>query len=48
MEILTGMPMGVRDEEGRYAEASVNARVERRLTELAEKARAFREGEGSS
>ncbi len=41
MEILTGMPMGVRDERGEYPEDSVNHRVERRLAELAERRREF-------
>ncbi len=41
MEILTGLPAGVRDSEGRFPEGSMNARVEARLIELADKRRAF-------
>ncbi len=41
MEILTGVPMGERDEEGSYPEGTLNHRVERRLVDLAEKAREF-------
>jgi lon-related putative ATP-dependent protease len=36
MELLTGMEMGERDDEGRFPEGSVNARVEARLEALAE------------
>jgi len=36
MELLTGMEMGERDEEGRFPEGTVNARVEARLEALAE------------
>jgi len=41
LEILTGQPAGARDADGRFPEGSVNARVEARLIELAEKRRAF-------
>ncbi len=41
IEILTGVPAGERDEEGNYPEGSVNAMVEQRLIEMAEKRRAF-------
>ncbi len=41
IEILTGLPAGVRGADGRFPEDSVNARVEARLIELAEKRRAF-------
>jgi predicted ATP-dependent protease len=41
IEILTGVPAGERDEEGNYPEGSVNAMVEQRLVEMAEKRRAF-------
>jgi len=41
MEILTGIPMGERDEAGDYPENSVNYRVEQRLAELAERRREF-------
>ncbi|MFB6240735.1 MAG: Lon protease family protein, partial [Gemmatimonadota bacterium] len=37
MEILTGEPMGERDEEGRYPEGTINYLVEERLSELADK-----------
>ncbi|MDX1631721.1 MAG: AAA family ATPase [Thermoanaerobaculia bacterium] len=36
MELLTDLPMGEADEEGHYPEDSLNARVERRLAELAD------------
>jgi lon-related putative ATP-dependent protease len=39
--ILTGLEAGARDAEGRFPEGSVNARVEARLIELADKRRAF-------
>ena len=41
LEILTGQPSGARDADGRFPEGSVNARVEARLIELADKRRAF-------
>ena len=41
LEILTGQPAGVRDADGRFPDGSVNARVEARLIELADKRRAF-------
>jgi predicted ATP-dependent protease len=44
IEILTGLPAGERDERGEFPDGSVNQKVERRLTEFAERARAFREG----
>ena len=37
MELLTGVPIGERDDEGRYPEESVNGRVAARLAELTEK-----------
>jgi len=37
MEILTGMPAGVRDDSGKFPEGSINAKVEARLIELAQK-----------
>jgi predicted ATP-dependent protease len=46
IEILTGVPAGVRDGEGRYPEGSVNARVEARLREFAETRRKFGETRG--
>jgi predicted ATP-dependent protease len=39
IEILTGLPAGVRDETGRFPAASVFGRVERRIIEIAEKLR---------
>jgi len=39
--ILTGVEAGERDEEGNYPEGSVNARVQARLKELAERLKAF-------
>jgi lon-related putative ATP-dependent protease len=39
MELLSGMPMGARDEAGEFPEGSVNAQVAARLAELAEKAK---------
>jgi predicted ATP-dependent protease len=41
IELLTGVPAGERDSEGRYPEGSINARVESRLLILAELARVF-------
>jgi predicted ATP-dependent protease len=50
IEILTGVPAGERDEEGNYAEGTVNHLVEKRLAQLAEKRAEFSaasgEGEG--
>jgi len=45
MEVLTGVPMGERDESGNYAEESVNRRVEERLSALAERRREFARAE---
>jgi predicted ATP-dependent protease len=36
VEIVTGVPAGARQENGKFPEGSVNARVEQRLRELAE------------
>ncbi len=41
IEILTGVPAGQRDAEGRFPGESVNGRVAARLQELAQKARAY-------
>jgi lon-related putative ATP-dependent protease len=41
LELLTGLEAGRRDEEGRYPEGSVNARVEARLLDLAARAREY-------
>ena len=43
MEILSGLPAGELDAEGNYPEGSVNCRVQRALTTLAEKREAFGE-----
>lgn len=39
LELLTGMPAGERDESGRFPPGSVNARVDARLQEFAERLR---------
>lgn len=44
IEILTGLPAGVRDSAGRFAAGSVFGRVERRLIELAELLRSAEAG----
>jgi lon-related putative ATP-dependent protease len=41
IEILTGLPAGERDAEGDYPEGSVNALVEKRLAEIADKRARF-------
>lgn len=41
IEILTGLPAGERDEEGKFPERSVNQRVEARLISLAEKRKTY-------
>lgn len=41
LELLTGLPAGVRDAKGEFPEGSLNRRVETRLVGFAEKARAF-------
>jgi len=41
IELLTGVPAGERDHEGRFPEGSINARVEQHLLALAELARVF-------
>ena len=41
IEILTGMTAGARQADGSFPEGSLNARVEARLAELAEKRRSF-------
>lgn len=43
MELLTGLPAGERDEEGRFPEGTFNQLAERRLIGFAQSARAFRE-----
>jgi predicted ATP-dependent protease len=44
IELLTGLPAGVRDGAGRFPDGSVNGLVERRLVGLATQARRFRVG----
>ncbi|MGC9348908.1 MAG: Lon protease family protein [Anaerolineae bacterium] len=41
LELLTGLPIGERDEEGNYPEESFNYRVQQRLASMAERRRAF-------
>jgi lon-related putative ATP-dependent protease len=41
IELLTGLPAGVRDENGLFPDGTINQRVEVRLLILAEQARAF-------
>jgi predicted ATP-dependent protease len=41
IEILTGVPAGERDAAGQFPAGTINSRVERRLTEFAERTRAF-------
>ena len=41
IEVLTGVPAGEKDEEGRYPPQSINGRVQARLEEMAEAARRF-------
>lgn len=41
IEVLTGLPAGERDAEGRFPEGSVNHRVERKLLHFAEQTRRF-------
>jgi predicted ATP-dependent protease len=51
IELLTGMPAGEPDETGSYPEETVNGRVQRRLSELAEKRKEYdqpaRDGAGN-
>jgi len=44
VELLTGLPAGERDAEGRFPEGSVNRRADDRLAAFAEKARSFARG----
>jgi len=48
IEILTGVPAGDRGADGRFPEGTVNAAVEARLLDFAEKRRAFAKGDGES
>jgi len=47
IEVLTGIPMGERDEEGQYPDGSINYLVAARLTELAERRKEFAAGDGT-
>ncbi len=46
IELLTGLPAGVPDEQGKYPEGTVNGMVQARLAELAEKRAAFSRAAG--
>jgi predicted ATP-dependent protease len=46
LEVLTGMPAGAADAEGRYPEGTINYLVSRRLDELADRLRRFAPGRG--
>jgi len=48
IEVLTGLPAGVRDGAGRFPDGSLNGLVEARLAAFARQARAFRAGAGDS
>jgi predicted ATP-dependent protease len=41
IELLTGVPAGVRDKDGRYPEGTVHRRVEDRLRHFAETAQSY-------
>jgi predicted ATP-dependent protease len=41
LELLTGLPAGVRDDKGEFSEGSVNRRVEDRLIEFSQARQAF-------
>jgi predicted ATP-dependent protease len=41
VEILTGLPAGARDSQGRFPEGSINKRVEEKLASLSESLRKF-------
>jgi Lon-like ATP-dependent protease len=45
IEILTGIPIGERDEEGNYQSGSILGRCSARLREMADRMRSFREPE---
>jgi predicted ATP-dependent protease len=48
IEVLTGLPAGVRDESGRFPDESINGLVEQRLATFAKQARAFRMSTGDA
>jgi hypothetical protein len=41
MEVLTGVPAGERDADGRYPEGSINDLVEKNLRQFSERLRQF-------
>ncbi len=45
LELLTGMPAGIRDESGEFSEGSIHARVTARLKKFAEHARPDKDGD---
>lgn len=48
VEVLTGLPAGARDADGRWDDGTFNDRVQARLTSFAEAARAFVVGTGAA
>jgi len=48
LELLTGIPAGVRGTDGRFPEGTVNRRVDERLASFSEKARSFARGQAGS
>jgi len=48
IEILTGTPAGVRQEDGNWPDGSVNQRIDRRLHEMTEIVRSFQKETGQS
>jgi predicted ATP-dependent protease len=46
IELLTGVPAGVRDDHGQYPEGTVHHAVQARLLQLAEELKSFDEGDG--
>jgi hypothetical protein len=46
IEVLTGLQAGQRNEQGKFPEDSINQKVEQRLIEFAEQARAFHRDAG--
>ncbi len=48
IELLTGLPAGERLEDGSWPEGSINARVDKRLLQMAEAVRKFAKGPGKN
>ncbi|MSQ12263.1 MAG: ATP-dependent protease [Dehalococcoidia bacterium] len=48
VEVLTGVPAGRENSEGRFPEGTVNGRVDKRLADLAKQLKAFRRGDAAS